>query len=151
MVVVGSGVEVLSTVGLGSCVAVAIDDPVARVGGLSHIFLPEPTKSIRESQPGRYVSTAIPALVDSVIAAGGERSRLRARMAGGATMFPDLIAMNSLSLGDRNSAAARELLEGMEIPLSGEDVGGHKGRTVTLHLADSRIVVRAIGSPEVVL
>jgi chemotaxis protein CheD len=72
-------------------------------------------------------------------------------MAGGATMFPDLIAMNSLSLGDRNSAAARELLEGMESPLSGEDVGGHKGRTVTLHLADSRFVVRAIGSPEVVL
>lgn len=149
---VGSREMVLATMGLGSCVAVAIDDPVRAIGGLAHIFLPKPSPYSKERPPpARYVDTALPLLVERVVAKGAERSRLRARLVGGAVMFPELLTHEMLGLGPRNSAAARELLEELRIPVKGEDIGGNHGRSVFLHLADSRLIVRSARLPELVL
>ncbi len=150
-IAIGSRDAILATVGLGSCVAVAIDDPVAAVGGLVHIFLPAPAPTAPDHLPARYVTTAVPLLIEQVVAAGGHRSRLRARMAGGAVMFPELLTPGTVGLGTRNADAARALLEEMKIPLVGEDVGGHHGRSVSLHLADGRMVVKSARAPEIVL
>jgi chemotaxis protein CheD len=148
---VGSRASVLATVGLGSCVAVAIDDPVTTIGGLAHIFLPSPPANPREHLPARYASTAVPLLVERIIASGAQRSRLRARIAGGAAMFPELQSPGITSLGTRNSDVIRVLLEELKIPLYGEEVGGHHGRSVFLHLADGRFIVRSARAPEIVL
>jgi chemotaxis protein CheD len=150
-IAVGSRSAVLTTLGLGSCVAVAIDDPVAAIGGLSHIFLPAPPTTAREFLPARYVTTAVPLLVERLVASGARRSRLRARMAGGAVMFPELLSSGIAALGPRNADAAREMLAEMKIPLLGEDVGGNYGRSVSLYLADGRMVVKPARAPEVVL
>jgi chemotaxis protein CheD len=136
---------------LGSCVAVAIDDPVRAVGGLAHIFLPEPPARPKEHLPARYVTTAVPLLVERVVASGGQRSRLRARLAGGAVMFPELLSSGMSGLGPRNTVAVRELLEELKIPVLGEDVGGNHGRSVYLHLADGRLIVRSARRTETVL
>lgn len=149
-IAIGSGATVLTTVGLGSCVAIAIDDPVAAIGGLAHIFLPAPQPG-REKLPGRYVATAVPLLVERLVAAGAVRSRLRARLAGGASMFPDLQSAAIAALGKRNSDAARSLLEELGIPLQGEDLGGHHGRSVSLYLGDGRFVVSSARAPEIAL
>lgn len=148
---VGSRETVLATIGLGSCVAVAIDDPVLAIGGLAHIFLPAPSPFAKEHQPARYVNTALPLLVERIVASGAQSSRLRARLVGGAVMFPELQAPGATGLGPRNVAAAREHLETLGIPLQGEDVGGSYGRSVYLHLADGRLVVKPAHLPELVL
>jgi len=137
------------TVGLGSCVAVVLDDPAARVGGVAHVVLPGGTRGDRPGQPGRYATSAIPLLVERVVAAGGRRARLRARLIGGATMFPELLAPGAVSLGTRNLAAVRSLLEEYRIPVVGEDTGGNHGRSVAFRPADGRVVVRSVRGAEV--
>lgn len=150
-IAVASGTAVLKTVGLGSCVAVVIDDPVAMVGGLSHIVLPGDRRGRGSGQPGRYASSAVPLLVEQVLAGGGRRSRLRARLVGGATMFPELQSPGVPSLGMRNAAAARELLQGLGIPVEGEETGGHHGRSVAFYPQTGRVEVRSARAAEVVL
>lgn len=148
---VASGHTTLMTVGLGSCVAVVLDDPAAGIGGVAHVVLPASTRVDRANQPGRYAKTAIPLLVERVVEQGGRRSRLRARLVGGATMFPELLAPGAVSLGSRNLAAVREILKELRIPVMGEDIGGNHGRSVAFHPSDGRLIVRSVRGPKVEL
>lgn len=131
--------------GLGSCVAVAVHDPVARVAGLLHAVLPERP---REGAPlcSKYVDTGIQALLERVEAMGALRSRLRVCMVGGANMLTLANAGLALNIGERNIAMARSTLAGLRLRVAAEDVGGNKGRTVRLSVADGRMTVRVLGS-----
>lgn len=131
--------------------AVAIDDPVTAIGGLAHIFLPGSPREDGRYPPARYASTAVPMLVERVIASGAKRNWLRARLAGGAIMFPELNSSGAVPLGPRNVEAVRNLLAEMKIPVLAEDVGGHHGRSVALHLADGRMVVSSVNGTEIIL
>ena len=54
----------LTTLGLGSCVGVALRDPVTKVGGLAHVMLPDST-AIRgvHTNIAKFADTAIVELV----------------------------------------------------------------------------------------
>ncbi len=131
--------------GLGSCVAVAMHDPVARVAGLLHAVLPERPREAAPLCP-KYVDTGIPALLARLEELGAVRSRLRVRMVGGANMLASANAGLALNIGERNIAMARSTLAGLRLRLAAEDVGGNKGRTVRLYVADGRMTVRVLGS-----
>lgn len=141
--VAGAG-EVLVTVGLGSCVAILLHDPVARVGGLAHVLLPSPRVEQDPLNPAKYASTAVPALVEEMVRAGAERARLRARLVGGASMFGSLLAQGRLHTGERNILAARDALRDAEIPLDGEEVGKEHGRSVYFHPDGGRVRVTSL-------
>lgn len=145
---VGAGDMLLATLGLGSCIAVALDDPGARVGGLAHVFLPEAALNAPFAAPGRYVDTALPLLVERVVVAGADPRRLRARLVGGASMFPALQPAGAVPLGLRNADAARALLGRLGVPVVGEDLGGNHGRSVYLYLGDGRLMVRSVQLPD---
>lgn len=74
--------DVLVTYALGSCVGICLYDSFTRVAGLSHIMLPSSALSRDKSQPARYADTAIPMLIQRMVAAGANKSRLRAKIAG---------------------------------------------------------------------
>lgn len=141
-----SGSEaVLQTVGLGSCVAIALYDASTKVGGLAHILLPTLAQTRDRSSPGKVAETAVPALVAAMRAEGaGDPRRFTARLIGGASMFGSLLAGGGINIGERNVAASREALDAAGIPVIGEDVGGDHGRSVYLHLEDGRIVIRSL-------
>jgi len=139
----------LSTLGLGSCVAVAIHEPELRMGALCHALLPEPIPGRPVSPRGRFASHAVPALVEKLEAAGASRSRLRAWIIGGATMFPVLVG-NQESIGARNVRAARAALEQLGIPIVAEDVGGTYGRSVYFIVRDGTIEVRSVHQRKVI-
>ena len=81
---VGAGDQRLTTVGLGSCIAIVLHDPVALVGGLAHVLLPSPSLSRREgSGPGRFPQSAVPALLEAMASRGADPRRIRARLVGG--------------------------------------------------------------------
>ena len=141
--------DVLYTIGLGSCVAIALYDGQAGVGGLAHAMLPEPGR--REGPPGRFATTAVTELVTRLEQEGAEVHRLRARLAGGASMFRDLLEGEGLRLGRRNVEAAREALQQAGIPIDGEDVYGTYGRSVYLHTADGKLLVTSVKHDDVVL
>lgn len=142
---------VLYTIGLGSCVAIALYDPRERIGGLAHAMLPEPGNGRRTAPPGRFATTAVGELLTQLEQEGASLRRLRARLAGGASMFRDLLEGEGLRLGRRNVEAARETLQAAGIPVDGEDVFGTYGRSVYLHTGDGRLLVTSVRHPDVIL
>ena len=138
--------DVLITVGLGSCVGVAIYDRERMVGGMAHVFLAASKDGKGTTQPGKFADTAIPALVEAVVRAGGRRSAFQAKIAGGANLFPKL-QVASLNVGKQNVEAVREHLLINNIPLRGEDVEGNSGRKMILYVKEGRVVVQSIGKP----
>jgi chemotaxis protein CheD len=142
---------ILFTIGLGSCVAIVLYDVERRVGGLAHAMLPSPAGMGQSAPAGRFASTAVRQLIAMMEAAGASRPRLRARLAGGASMFETLLTERGRKLGLRNVEAARGALAGEGIPVDGEDVGGEHGRSVFLHVHDGRVVVSSVHHADVVL
>ena len=148
---VGGREDVLVTLGLGSCVAILLEDPEARVGGLAHVLLPQPALSRDRDNHAKFASTAVPLLVDEMKARGARLARLRARLVGGAAMFQSLMVPGSLNMGERNVRAAREALRQAKIPLVGEDVGGDYGRSVRFQVGAGRTVISSVGREDVLL
>lgn len=136
--------EELVTLGLGSCVAVLLHDPVARVAGLAHVLLPDEPASRDRSNPAKFVTTAVPALIGRMEERGARAERLVARLAGGASMFAALTGPNTLATGARNVAMAREVLRAAGIPIVAEDVGMEHGRSVVFRADDGRAEVSTV-------
>lgn len=143
---VARGDGTISTVGLGSCVAIALYDRVAQVGGLAHILLPAPSVSRDTSNPAKFPQTAVPLLLAEMRRLGaGPASAMSARIVGGASMFAALApAGGGLNIGERNVVATRQVLASAGLRLVAEDVGGEHGRSVFLHLHDGRLEVRSL-------
>jgi chemotaxis protein CheD len=135
---------VIATIGLGSCVAIVLHDPTAHIGGLAHILLPDESMSRDRSNPAKFPATILPIVLDEMRLLGAVRGRVHARIAGGASMFANLIATNSINIGEKNVASVRAVLEKAKVPIVGEDVGSDHGRSVYLFVADGRVEVRSL-------
>jgi len=136
--------EVLVTVGLGSCVAIMLYDPESKIGGLAHILLPSKALTRQSDNPAKFPQSAVPALLERMVAAGASPRRITARLAGGASMFAQLAPPGTIQMGERNLVSTRQALSAHNVPLTGEAVGGDFGRTVRLHCKDGRIDVSSV-------
>ncbi len=145
-VVRGAG-NVLTALGLGSCLGVCLYDPLTRVAGMVHVVLPQSQASKAGDLPGKFADTAIPAIVQRMVEQGASASRLKAAIAGGAQLFQFGVS-NSLDVGARNAEAVVKALREAGIPLQAKDVGGSAGRTLRLISDNGLIVVRTIGGAE---
>ncbi|MGH7529980.1 MAG: chemotaxis protein CheD [Gemmatimonadales bacterium] len=139
------GDGVLITLGLGSCVAIMLHDRGARAGAMAHVLLPSRSLVHDATNPAKFPDTAVPLLVERLRVLGAERQRLVAKLAGGASMFSQLLAPGAMQMGERNVVAARDALRAAAIPIVGEAVGGERGRTVRFHVADGRVEIRSVG------
>jgi chemotaxis protein CheD len=141
---IGVAEDILVTVGLGSCVAIALHDAQARVGGLAHILLPSPALARADANPAKFPQSAVPRLLQMMVADGARPERITGRLAGGASMFAALAPPGTVQMGERNLVAARQALATNGVPLVGEAVGGDFGRTVRLRVCDGRIEVSTV-------
>ena len=148
---VGGPEDTLVTLGLGSCVAILLHDPEARVGGMAHVLLPEPALSRDQGNASKFATTAVPALVQEMARLGARPGRLKARLVGGAAMFQTLMVPGSLNMGARNIIASRQALERAGIPVVAEAVGGDYGRSVRFYVGAGRTTVSSVGKADVVL
>lgn len=137
--------DVLVTLGLGSCIGVALMDARLGIVGLAHVMLPD--SSAGRGDPGKFADTAIPALVCQLEELGARTALLEAAIAGGAQMFT-LGNGRSLDIGVRNEAAVRETLGSLRIPVKAAATSGGKGRTIRVHAASGLVTVRTSGEPE---
>ena len=141
---VGSNQDILVTIGLGSCVAVVLHDPVARVGGLAHILLPSPALGRKDDSPAKFPQTAVPRLLELMAQLGANARRVSARLAGGASMFAGLAAPGTIQMGERNTVACRQVLIQLGVPIAAQATGGDYGRTVKLWVTDGRVEVSSV-------
>ncbi len=135
---------VLTTHALGSCIALAIHDPVAGVGGLLHYMLPDSGTDAAKAQdrPSLYADTGIPLLFHRAYNLGASKSRMMVAVLGGARSID---AGDCFQVGRRNYLAARKILGSAGVMVHGEAVGGMAPRTVRLEVASGRILVLSGG------
>ena len=148
---VGRGDVLISTIGLGSCVAIALYDPESRIGGLAHILLPSEGMSPDAHNRAKFPATAVPLIRERMRALGAHDARIRAKIAGGASMFANLLPTGGLNMGERNVVATRSALERAGIPIVGQDVGGECGRSIYFFLESGELHVRSLKKGDVVL
>jgi chemotaxis protein CheD len=132
---------VLVTLGLGSCVGISIRDPVARFGGLAHILLPSIKESNNKENLLKFADSAIEIVVDSLLKKGCVKSRLEAKIAGGASMFS--FGNSTMNIGERNVLSVKQKLKEMNIPLLACDTGANYGRTIEFNIASGVMSVKS--------
>lgn len=142
--------DILMTAGLGSCIGVCIHDPIVKVGGMAHIMLPTANGNCGGNQ-AKYADTAIEILLGDIVQLGAVRSRLRAKIAGGAQMFSFPGKTAVLKIGDRNAEAVAIELKRLGVPLVVSDVGGSFGRTIHFNVGTGELKVRTINHGEKVI
>ncbi|MFL0251812.1 chemotaxis protein CheD [Clostridium neuense] len=133
------------TVGLGSCIGIAIYDSKNNLGGLAHIMLPDSTQFSKVTNPYKFADLSVPLLVKKMIENGGQSGNMKAKIAGGASMFNFSDKKMNMDIGNRNSIAVKKVLEEMKIPILGEDVGGNKGRTMIFDTSNGVVQIRTVG------
>ncbi len=139
--------DVITTLGLGSCIGIAVYDSVTKVGGLAHIMLPDSTKIKNNTNIAKFADTGIEELIRRVVAAGASKSRLVAKIAGGAKMFEVSGLSDVGNIGARNAEASKAKLKQLGIPLLAEDTGLNYGRTVELHCDTGEFYIKSVGKP----
>lgn len=142
---VASAPMVLTTLGLGSCVGIALYDPIKKLGGLAHIMLPDSSQIKNNQNLAKFADTGFKELLEKMEKEGANRHRLVAKIAGGAQMFNFPNTDDSMRIGVRNTLAVKALLENYKIPLIAEETGENYGRTIELHTETGRLVVKTIG------
>lgn len=142
----------ITTLGLGSCVGIAIRDPQTKIGGLAHVMLPD-SSAIRNSQTNiaKFADTGIVELVNQMEKLGAKRNRMVAKIAGGATMFTFQSAGGVGNVGDRNVEASKAKLAELKIPIVAQDTGANYGRTVIFYPETGDFHIRAVGKSETVI
>ena len=136
--------NIITTIGLGSCVGVTIFDSQMHIGGLVHVLLPSANGEIVKNK-AKYADTGIPELIDRLIAMGSKRGCLVAKMAGGASMFTNDGSSCVFNVGQRNVAMSKDVLSKQRIKLISSDTGGNYGRTVELNTENGQLLIKTIG------
>ena len=138
--------EVLTCLGLGSCVCVAVYDHVRRAAGMVHIVLPSSTVSPGGSENAKFADVAVPRLLSEMSKLGASEQRVTVKVAGGAHMAKlGTGSGNILKIGERNIESTKALLRTAGVRVAGEDTGGGAGRTVRLYVNTGRVTVSTSG------
>jgi chemotaxis protein CheD len=140
------GTGLLVSYALGSCIGVAMHDPVAKVGGMLHVQLPSSTTALStalsQGDPGRYVDTGMPRLRDGMLELGATAGRIRTVLAGGAVMKA---GHDFFGIASRNLVAVRKWLWSSRILVAAEDTGGNEPRNMRLDILTGNVLISKNG------
>jgi chemotaxis protein CheD len=135
----------LITVGLGSCIGTIIYDEHTKIGGLSHIMLPDssPFANRPNLNPAKFADLGIPQMVAEM------KKQIffphfKAKIVGGANMFNFKSNSISQNIGQRNIAAVKTALKKLKIPIIASHVGGNCGRTMIVDLNTFQVTVKIV-------
>lgn len=139
----------LITYALGSCVGIALYDPTSGIGGLAHIMLPDSSLIRSDTNPKKFANTAIPQMLNDMIALGAHKFRMIARIAGGAMLFGQT---DTMRIGQRNVEETKFQLQRLGLRLVAEETGSNFGRTMELHTETGIVLIKTAlhGSHELI-
>lgn len=139
--------DAVTTLGLGSCVGVALYDKASKVAGLVHVMLPDSTQVRQNQNRAKFADTGIDYLIEEMVTAGANKSLLTAKIAGGAQMFAFSGNSDMLRVGERNVEAVKRKLNALGIRILAEDTGLNFGRTVEFYPETGDFVIKSVGKP----
>jgi chemotaxis protein CheD len=137
----------LATYSLGSCIGVSIYDPVAKVGGLLHVMLPDSKIDLDKAmrQPAMFMDTGIPALFRAAYQLKAEKYRVQICVAGGAQVMD---SSGFFSIGKRNYETLKTILGEHNLKVRAEQVGGMVSRSMYLNLVTGEVKLKVSGQSE---
>lgn len=143
---IGASGDLVVTHALGSCLGIVAHDPVAGVGGMLHVMLPDSSINPEKSRekPAMFVDTAVPLLFRECYAAGARKERMIVKVAGGAARAQGG-APDSFQIGKRNMLTLRKLLWKNGVLIRGQEVGGTVSRDLLFDVASGDVKVRSGG------
>lgn len=130
---------------LGTCVGLALYDPKNRVGGIIHLLLPEPVSASSVDQPDKYATTGVPRFIEAICAAGADKVRLRAAVAGGALVGPLNQQDIDLDIGGRTAEKVLAILGQAGIEIERSETGGFFTCCLGLDLATGEVTIEPAG------
>jgi putative nucleotidyltransferase with HDIG domain len=131
---------------LGTCVGITLFDRQAKVGGLAHFLLPEPTGVDKTWQPENYASTGLPLFIQALCDEGADKANLEACVAGGALVGPVCERDLNLDIGGRTTEVVESILHMQGIPVRESETGGHFTCQLTLNLKTSKSQILPVGN-----
>ena len=138
---------VLVTYSLGSCIGIAVYDPVVRVGGLLHFMLPDsqidPAKA--KNNPYMFADSGIPPLFKSAYELGAKKQRMKVMVVGGSQVLDQ---QGFFNIGKRNYMAVRKIFWKNNVMVSYQDVGGTSNRTIRVAVKDGQTLLKVSGKGE---
>ena len=137
--------DAITTLGLGSCVGIALYDKTTQIAGLAHIMLPDSTKVRQNQNRAKFADTGIDMLIQLLVKEGARKQALTAKIAGGAQMFAFSSNNDMLRVGQRNVEAVKAKLGSLGIRILAEDTGLNFGRTVEFYPETGDFVIKAVG------
>ncbi len=140
--------EQLACLGLGSCVAVILYDPLHRVGGIVHVLLPKAPHECDLAE--KYADTGTRSLVKEMTLNGAGKERLIAKLVGGADMFKNL-NLSVSNIGHLNIVSARDALKDLNIRIVAEDTEGDRGRSAWLDSSNGSVTIQRAFYPRRVI
>ena len=141
----------IMTIGLGSCIGIALYDKTKKLAGLAHIMLPDSTQFKNVTQPLKFADLAIPILIEKMLEKGCKKRGLVAKIAGGASMFNFSDKSMVSDIGSRNAEAVKKALAKEGIPILAENTGGNKGRTMILDSENGTVLLKIVGEGSITL
>lgn len=135
----------IMTIGLGSCVGICIYDTKSKVVGLAHIMLSDSKKFKNIDNEIKFADLAVPKLVQDMMDIGCKKINLKAKIAGGASMFNFSDSKMISDIGKRNGLAVKQALKKEGIEIIAEDIGGSKGRTMIVDSLNGKVTLRIVG------
>lgn len=133
--------NMLITYALGSCIAVAVYDPMVKVGGLLHFMLPDSNLDLNKARviPAMFADTGIPFLFKSCYRLGAKKKYMIVKIAGGANILDN---SNYFRIGQKNIIALRKIFWENNVLIDGEDTGKDYNRTVSLDIFTGKVLVK---------
>lgn len=140
---IGRAKDVLFCEDLGACLCIAVLDLENWICGMGCIILPEPPHSYTGEKPARYGQTALKAITQGIIEAGGSISNTATFLAGGSRVLPNRhCTINRPELGERNIKATMRALQEQNLRLIASDAGGQGSRALSVNLESGEVVIR---------
>jgi len=128
--------DILIMTTLGSCIAACLWDRDAKIGGMNHFMLPE-----GDAGSGRYGSYAMELLINELMKRGAARHSLEAKVFGGGQVIS---GMNTMNVGERNTAFVIDYLKTERIPIMSKDVLDIYPRKVCFLPASGKAMVKRL-------
>ena len=119
---------------------------------MSHYLLPRTGDALdTRKQPLRFGDYIIPLQIEESIRSGITRDQLRAKIAGGATMFAHKKKSLIPDIGHENTVVARNILRQEKIMVTAEHTAGTIGRSIIFNPETKVLQVTVFGEEPVLL
>lgn len=143
--------QVISTLGLGSCLGVMLYDETTQICGMAHVMLPDSSRIMKEANRKKFVDTCLQDMYDELLHRDVKPKNLVAKIAGGAKMFSYKSKNDMLNIGEQNVKAVKDKLEEWKILIVAEDTGLDYSRTIKFDPKTGMLLIRAVGIGEYVI